>query len=555
MRPKNERPFAIMQEACGVTSALVTAGTKAAAAHTALMAARTSAGVNNGGMSETIAVRPPETRLSWGQRYAQSHPAFATPVMPSPVPQPRWGLRNHALAADLGLPTDWLAREDTLALLAGNAPEAQPTPVATVYSGHQFGQWAGQLGDGRALLLGDVTHGGQRTEIQLKGAGLTPFSRMGDGRAVLRSSLREFLASEAMAALGVPTTRALALVSSPLAVRRERMETAAIVTRTAPSFVRFGHFEHFAHHGQPEALRALIDHVCTELWPDLGRDFSGDERVAALLQRVAERSAELVAQWQAMGFCHGVLNTDNMSLLGLSIDYGPFQWMDAHVPDHICNHSDSWGRYAYDQQPQVIAWNLQALAVALSAACDAEDTAPLAEALKVYAPRYAQALRQTMADKLGLGAVDEHSGDLIHRWFDLLAEARADHTRSHRALSEALRDASDWAGLVDLPQPLRAELGSGAAATAWWQAAQDRWAAQAPQPQALGQRLCARNPRFVLRNHMAQEAIDAAEQGDFGVAEQLWAVLRRPFDEHPAHARWAQEVPAWAQRLSVSCSS
>jgi uncharacterized protein YdiU (UPF0061 family) len=519
------------------------------------MAARASAAVNNGGMTETAAQPRQKPGLNWGQRYAESHPAFATPVAPSPVPQARWGLRNHALAADLGLPADWLDGDDTLDLLAGNAPEAQPTPVATVYSGHQFGQWAGQLGDGRALLLGDLLHQGQRTEVQLKGAGLTPFSRMGDGRAVLRSSLREFLASEAMAALGVPTTRALALVSSPLPVRRERMETAAIVTRTAPSFVRFGHFEHFAHHRQPEALRALIDHVCTELWPDLGQDFSGDERVAALLQRTAQRSAELVAQWQAMGFCHGVLNTDNMSILGLSIDYGPFQWMDAHVPDHICNHSDSWGRYAYDQQPQVIAWNLQALAVALSAACDGGDTAPLAEALKVYAPHYAKTLRQTMADKLGLGAVDETSTDLIHRWFDLLADARADHTRSHRLLSESLREASEWATLIDLPAPLRAALGSSPAATTWWQAAQTRWAEQNPQPRTLGERLCARNPRFVLRNHMAQEAIEAAEQGDFSVAEQLWAVLRQPFDTHPAHARWAEEVPAWATQLSVSCSS
>ena len=493
------------------------------------------------------------------QRYAQVHPNFVTPTPPTPVPQPHWLLRNPDLAEQIGLPPKWLDSDNALAVLSGNATLRDSPAGASVYSGHQFGVWAGQLGDGRALLLGDLTHGGQTTELQLKGAGLTPYSRMGDGRAVLRSSLREYLASEAMHALGVPTTRALALVGSPLPVYRERTESAAILTRTAPSFVRFGHFEHFAHHGMPDALSALIDHVCRDLWPDLSQDFGGDERTAAMLARVAERSADLVATWQCMGFCHGVLNTDNMSVLGLTLDFGPFQWMDAHVPAHICNHSDSRGRYAYAQQPNVVHWNLQALAVALSVSVQRDQI--LADALSAFAPRYASSLRQTMASKLGLGSVDARSTDLIHRWFALLALTGADHTHSHRRLSEALRDAHDWQALAAPPPALtqvvtaQANPHALAALTTWWSDAHRQWAACADHPNDLGQSLCRINPRFVLRNHMAQEAIDAAEQGDTGLAHRLLAVLQTPFDEHPDHAAWANEVPAWAAQLSVSCSS
>ena len=497
---------------------------------------------------------PTVTGPKLGQRFAQAHPDFATPVQPTPVPRPQWLLRNLALGEQLGLPHQWLDSDEALAVLSGNAVLQGSAPSASVYSGHQFGAWAGQLGDGRALMLGDWNHQGLRTEIQLKGAGPTPYSRRGDGRAVLRSSLREYLASEAMHALGVPTTRALALVHSPLTVYRERPETAAIVTRTAPSFVRFGHFEHFAHHGMPQALDALIAHVCTDLWPDLSRDFAGEERTAAMLARVAQRSAELVAAWQCMGFCHGVLNTDNMSVLGLTLDYGPYQWMDAHIPDHICNHSDSYGRYAYAQQPSVVHWNLQALAVALSASVEREQV--LADALSVYAPHYAQHLRQTMANKLGLGAVDERAVDLIHRWFDLLAEQGGDHTLSHRAISEALRDCGgDWTSMKEPPASVAGALGQATALSSWWSDACAVWRAQAPTPAALGTLLCTINPRYVLRNHMAQQAIDAAERGDVSVVEQLLCVLQAPFDEHPAHRAWATEVPAWAASLSVSCSS
>ena len=245
----------------------------------------------------------------------------------------------------------------------GNACRRAWSLLASVYSGHQFGVWAGQLGDGRALLLGEVDSPAGPLELQLKGSGLTPYSRMGDGRAVLRSSIREFLCSEAMHALGIPTTRALCIIGSAPPVRRETIETAAVVTRVAPSFLRFGHFEHFAHTAQDiAALRRLVDFVIDALLPRMPRRA---EPVLALLEEVARARRELMAQWQAVGFCHGVMNTDNMSILGLTIDYGPFGFLDVFDPGHICNHCDHQGRYAYARQPSVACWNLHALAQAL----------------------------------------------------------------------------------------------------------------------------------------------------------------------------------------------
>jgi len=270
---------------------------------------------------------------------------------------------HQCLCGALGrLDTAYLNHPDVLQALTGNRLLAGSAPLASVYSGHQFGQWAGQLGDGRAILLGEL-HG---LEVQLKGAGLTPFSRMGDGRAVLRSSIREFLASEAMHGLGVPTSRALCVTGSDAPVRREEIETAAVVTRLAPSFIRFGHFEHFCHHGLPDALKTLADFVIDHHYPDCRSDvrWNGNPYVA-LLAAVTERTAEMVAHWQAVGFCHGVMNTDNMSILGLTIDYGPFQFMDAYDPGHICNHSDTGGRYAFYKQPNVAYWNLFCLGHAM----------------------------------------------------------------------------------------------------------------------------------------------------------------------------------------------
>jgi len=310
--------------------------------------------------------------VSWSNRYAacsqQAHADLAVPLgtflCGEPLPALRWVAKSDALAQAMGWPADW-ADEQALQVFGGNGAWPGMAPMATVYSGHQFGAWAGQLGDGRALLLGEVETASGPLEIQLKGAGQTPYSRRGDGRAVLRSSIREFLCSEAMHGLGIPTTRALALVASPQSVRRETIETAAVVARVAPSFIRFGHFEHFAHSGQPrhhEVLQRLLDFVIEHHFPAL----AGQPQPAlALLDEVVRRTAELMADWQAAGFCHGVMNTDNMSILGLTIDYGPFGFLDAFDPGHVCNHSDHGGRYAFARQPSVAFWNLHALAQAL----------------------------------------------------------------------------------------------------------------------------------------------------------------------------------------------
>jgi serine/tyrosine/threonine adenylyltransferase len=340
--------------------------------------------------------------LAWRNRFASLGERFYTALPADPVPDPQWVAVSDGCARELGLPEDWWTRDDWRALevFSGHATWPGMQTLASVYSGHQFGVWAGQLGDGRALWLGEVQTENGPLELQLKGSGRTPYARMGDGRAVLRSSIREFLASEAMHALGIPTTRALCVVASPLPVRREEIETAAVVTRVAPSFIRFGHFEHFAHQLGPDdeyrALRELADFVIEHHAPEC-RD--APNAYAALLERTTIRTAELIAQWQAIGFCHGVMNTDNMSILGLTIDYGPYGFLDAFDPGHVCNHSDHQGRYAYARQPNIGFWNLHALAQALlpliGQGNEANEIA--LAALEPYKSRFPQALLARMS--------------------------------------------------------------------------------------------------------------------------------------------------------------
>ena len=289
-----------------------------------------------------------ESPVAFTNRFRTLGEAFFTPLAAQLLPDPHWVATSPACARLLGLPGDWADGYAALEVFSGNALWPGMQPLASVCSGHQFGVWAGQLGDGCALLLCEVATPSGPMELQLKGAGLTPYSRMGDGRAVLRSSIREFLCSEAMAGLGIPTTRALCITGSALPVRRETIESAAVVTSVAPSFIRFGHFEHFAHHGQPAALKQLADFVIDTQLPAC-RD--APLPYADVLRSAAVNPATMIADWQAVGFCHGVMNTDNMSILGLTIDYGPFGFLDAFDPNHICNHSDDHGRYAFARQP------------------------------------------------------------------------------------------------------------------------------------------------------------------------------------------------------------
>ena len=470
-----------------------------------------------------------------------------------------WAARNHDLAAQLGW-TDDVLSDAHLPAFAGNALLPGSEPLATVYSGHQFGQWAGQLGDGRAIWLGEAMSLNGPQEIQLKGAGPTPYSRRGDGRAVLRSSIREYLCSEAMHGLGIPTSRALCLVASPEPVRRESWETAAIVTRVAPSFLRFGHFEHFAAQQDLPSLQALANHVVTHHLPECTARAAlwQGNLYAALLDVVQERTAQLMAQWQAVGFCHGVMNTDNMSLLGLTIDYSPLQFMDVFDPGHICNHSDTQGRYAYARQPNIGYWNLYALAQALLPLVGDEDlTEQVLEGYKTLFPRL---LGDAMRAKLGLtGALAnedlrEPDWQLVEDLLQLLASERVDYTLFWRQLSQAMAQddgrwdwqTPHWQGVTDLlldrPRLLdwlaryRARVGHAA-------------------PAQLGERMLRTNPKFVLRNHLAEIAIRQAQQGDFGEIATLQNLLHSPFDEHPGFESYAELPPDWAGQLEISCSS
>lgn len=484
--------------------------------------------------------------LRWINRYAALGSDFHTALPAQPLPEPTWVAASDAAARWLGWPSDWWAQPDLQAtqVFSGNALWQGMEPVATVYSGHQFGVWAGQLGDGRALLLGEVDtpHGG--VEIQLKGSGLTPYSRMGDGRAVLRSSIREFLCSEAMHALGIPTTRALCLTASPQPVRRETLETAAVVTRLSPSFVRFGHFEHFAHHDLHDALRVLLDHVIDRHYPEC-RD--APNPAAALLQAVTERTARLLAQWQAVGFCHGVMNTDNMSILGLTIDYGPYGFLDAFDPGHVCNHSDHQGRYAYARQPNVAFWNLHALAQALMPLIGDTDTA--LAALEPYKTVFPAELESRMAAKLGLAEVRDGDRELIDDLLRLMAGDRCDFTITFRRLAafESAAGAGNTA--------VRDLFIDRAAFDAWAGRYAERLRAQAGTDAERAQRMNRVNPKYVLRNHLADVAIRQAQAGDFDEVRRLLAILEHPFDEQPEHAAYADFPPDWARTIEVSCSS
>ena len=486
----------------------------------------------------------------WPNRFLGLGREHYTELAAQPLPDPHWVATSDDCARLLGLPSDWAERAELNALqvFSGNALWPGMRPLASVYSGHQFGQWAGQLGDGRALWLGEMDTPAGPMELQLKGAGRTPYSRMGDGRAVLRSSIREYLCSEAMAALGVPTTRALCITGSALPVRRETIETAAVVTRVAPSFIRFGHFEHFSHHDQPAALKRLTDFVIEHHYPAC-RDAA--EPYAALLEAVALRTAEMAAAWQAVGFCHGVMNTDNMSIRGLTIDYGPFGFLDAFDPGHICNHSDEQGRYAFARQPNVAFWNLHALAQAqlpLMGTGDEASERALA-ALEPYKTAFPQALLARMSAKLGLARAEEGDRELVDELMRRMAADRADFTITFRRLAQFnTAPGADNAIVRDL-------FIDREAFDAWAARYAERLRREHSIDAERALRMNRVNPKFVLRNHLADAAIQAAQAGDFGETERLMHVLRRPFDEQAEHEAYAAFPPEWASSIEVSCSS
>jgi serine/tyrosine/threonine adenylyltransferase len=481
--------------------------------------------------------------LAWHNRFAQLGEAFFTRLQPTPLPHPHWVGTSTAVADLLGLERSWLQSSSGLEAFSGNGEILGSQPLASVYSGHQFGHWAGQLGDGRAILLGEVNTVSGAQEVQLKGAGLTPYSRMGDGRAVLRSSIREFLCSEAMHALGIPTSRALCVIGSPAPVRREEIETAAVVTRVAPSFIRFGHFEHFSHTGQHDHLRTLADFVIDQFYPAC-RESPGNP-YANLLEAVSARTADMVAQWQAVGFCHGVMNTDNMSILGLTIDYGPFQFLDAFNPGHVCNHSDTGGRYAYNRQPNIAYWNLFALGQALLPLM--EDQQQALDALEPYKALMPAALQRRMNAKLGLSDVAASDAALTEDLMKLMAQDAVDFTIFWRRLSHTV------SGTLEPVRDLFLQREAfDAWIVRWQQRLQDQPGFDATTTQT---HMLRTNPHVVLRNHLGELAIRRAKAGDFTELARLQNALEHPYEELPGHDDLAGFPPEWAGQIEINCSS
>lgn len=487
-------------------------------------------------------------------RFATLGEPYSLPIPTRPLPSAQLLHLNDGLAAQLGLDAGTIGTPEFAALMAGNTPWPGYDARASVYAGHQFGQFVPQLGDGRALSIAEIVDAaGQPQELQLKGAGPTPYSRHADGRAVLRSSIREYLCSEAMQALGIPTTRALALVGSPQPVRRETMETAAVVCRVAPSFLRFGHFEFWYYRGEHQRLQPLADHLIDRHFPE----FAGDpDRHARWLTNVVERTARLMAQWQAVGFCHGVMNTDNFSALGLTIDYGPFGFLDAFDPQHICNHTDQGGRYAWDRQPLIGHWNSTKLLQACLPLLGATPEAAVARAQPIadrYPDAYAAAMTARWTAKLGLREHRDGDEALINRWLGLLASSKADFTRSWRHLARiSTRDDSPEAVAG---AGLREEILDLAALDAWLPDYRARLRGEQSDDTERAVRMNAENPKYVLRNHLAQAAIARAEAGDASEIGRLFTVLARPFDEQPSFGAYAAEPPPEARHIEVSCSS
>lgn len=502
-------------------------------------------------------------------------------VTPTPVRAPRLLAWADEVGELLGLARPADPEGDVVAVLAGNRPWPGARPFAVRYGGHQFGHWAGQLGDGRAITVAEVLGArGQRFEVQLKGAGPTPYSRRADGRAVLRSSIREFLCSEAMHHLGVPTTRALSLVATGDAVVRDmfydgraRPEPGAIVARVAPTFVRFGNFEILAAHGEHALLERLADYVVDHHYPEL----TGPQRHARLFDEVCRRTAVMVAHWMRVGFVHGVMNTDNMSILGLTIDYGPYGWLDPYDPDWTPNTTDAQTRrYRFGNQPRVAWWNLAQLGGALSSLIGGE---PAVEAgLALYRATLDATWRDLVAAKLGLealrpGSAEDPASDdaLVDHLFGLLAREETDHTLFFLALAalpvadvvargadvadaELLAPFAEAFYRADGPTPPHA-----ARLAAWLRRYAARAVADPLGPDARLARMGAANPRVIPRNYLVQQAIDAAEAGDPSRVEGLLEALRRPYEDRPEHADLMGRRPEWARHRAgcsaLSCSS
>jgi serine/tyrosine/threonine adenylyltransferase len=487
--------------------------------------------------------------FNFNNTYTQLPERFYARVPPTPVAAPRLIKLNRELAADLGLDPERLSSPEGVEILAGKRVPEEAEPVALAYAGHQFGHFVPQLGDGRAILLGEVVGAdGRRFDIQLKGSGPTPFSRRGDGRAALGPVLREYIVSEAMHAIGVPTTRSLAAVLTGETVVRESFLPGAVLTRVASSHVRVGTFQFFAARRDHEGLRLLADHVIARHYPELA---GAEKPYRALLEAVAARQAELIAQWLNIGFIHGVMNTDNMSVAGETIDYGPCAFMDHYHPAMKFSSIDEQGRYAYGNQPRIAQWNLTRLAEAMLPLFGEDEEAAVKEAegaLETFAPRFDRAYRTGLKSKLGLSGEREEDIALIQDLLQAMTENQADFTLTFRRLADAVEPGNE--------EPVRSLFVDPTAFDRWAQ----RWRQRLPEEPrdgaAIRSAMRAVNPAYIPRNHRIEAVIAAAvERQDFGPFEELLSVVLKPYDDQPEFARYAEPPAAHERVLQTFCGT
>ncbi|PZX17697.1 uncharacterized protein YdiU (UPF0061 family) [Palleronia aestuarii] len=454
--------------------------------------------------------------LPFDNSYARLPPRFFTPQAPTPVTAPRLLALNRDLAAELGLDADALASPAGVEMLAGNRIPDGALPLSQAYAGHQFGGWNPQLGDGRAVLLGEIVAGGRRVDLQLKGSGPTPYSRMGDGRAWMGPVLREYLVSEAMHAMGIPTTRALAAVATGERVLRERPLPGAVLARVASSHIRVGTFQYFAARQDTDAVEALAHHVIARHYPEA-------EDAFGLLDAVIGAQARLVAEWMGVGFIHGVMNTDNMSVAGETIDYGPCAFIDAYHPDRVFSSIDQFGRYAYARQPDIAVWNLAQLASCLLPLMGERDAAiaRATEMVHTFPARFGDEWLRVFRAKLGLVSTEDGDADLVGGLLDRMAATGADFTLTFRGLADG---------------SARAAFAEPAAYDGWaevYAARRDRDTASEEERAALMART---NPGVIPRNHRIEGVIAAAVAGDLAPFEALHGALSRPFEDQPDYA-------------------
>jgi len=496
--------------------------------------------------------------LNCDNHYARLPAHFYNKQMPDGISDPKMVSLNPQVLALLGLDSEVnsdVYSDALLQLCSGNYLPAGFEPLAMKYTGHQFGHYNPDLGDGRGLLLAQVKPASVDTDgadsptwdLHLKGAGRTPYSRQGDGRAVLRSSIREYLCSAAMQGLGIPTTQALSVVVGSDAVMREQVEQAAMVVRVAESHVRFGHFEHFYYTQRLDDLKLMLDYTLTQHFPDA---LTAEVPYLAFYKQVVTTTAELMAHWQAVGFVHGVMNTDNMSILGQTFDYGPFAFQDNFDPAYVCNHTDYSGRYAFNQQPQVGYWNLMALGRSLTPFM---DIAPLNETLQTYDDIFLAKLRQLMRAKLGLQQVQDGDGELIKNLLEILASNEVDYTHFFRLLSgfDSTLDGAE----VALNSAIRDQFIDREAFDAWAVQYQQRLALESSVDDDRKVQMNRANPKFILRNYLAQQAIEQAADYDYSLVNELLNVLANPFDEHSEFEALAALPPEWGRKMVLSCSS